>query len=140
VDRPQSPPQCRSTSHGIHKCSGSPRFATPHPSYCTMPATRTRQHRSRQATSPTRDLPGRPTPEVIVISSDDENTRPGSSSRSTIKPRMVKKPRHLVDNYKSKQVRLPLSEFQFRTDSRPLDQRAPREAGRSPTQRNQQFE
>jgi hypothetical protein len=90
-----------------------------------MPATRTRRHRSRQATSPARN---RPTPtEVIVISSDDESKKEDQEARFK---RTIKKPRLLMENLELKEVRLSLSEFQFRTDSRPLDQQAAREAGR----------
>ncbi|KAG1771436.1 hypothetical protein EDD22DRAFT_947876 [Suillus occidentalis] len=64
-----------------------------------MPATWTRsssQHRSRH--SPTRDLPGRPTPdlnvpEVIVLSSDGENARPNESGSSRSKKKTIKKPK-----------------------------------------------
>ncbi|KIK31709.1 hypothetical protein CY34DRAFT_814544, partial [Suillus luteus UH-Slu-Lm8-n1] len=53
-----------------------------------MPATRTRSSSSRH--SPTRNLPGRPTPgsnvsEVIVLSSDGENAWPSRSKKNTIK-------------------------------------------------------
>ncbi|KAG2742425.1 hypothetical protein P692DRAFT_20839286 [Suillus brevipes Sb2] len=70
-----------------------------------MPATRTRsssQHRSRHAaeryTSPTRNLPGRPTPnlnvpEVIVLSSDSENARPSEIGSSRSKKNTIKKPK-----------------------------------------------
>jgi hypothetical protein len=140
VGWPQSPPQRRSTSHGILKCSGF-LHNSQHHILLTAPCLRpghantalVRQHRLHEICLVVQHM-------IIVISSDDEDTRPGSSSRSTIKPRMVKKPRHLVDNYKFKQVRLSLLEFQFRTDSRPLDQRAPRGAGRSPTRRTSKFE
>jgi hypothetical protein len=138
-----------------------------------MPATRTRsssQHRSRHAAeryiSPTRNLPGRPTPnlnvpEVIVLSSDGENARPSEIGSSRSKKNTIKKPKFPMrefleiassdeepvlpkapgndgsswqrENSKLKQVRLPLSEFQFPTDGRPLDKLAPREEGRPPT-------
>jgi hypothetical protein len=64
--------------------------------------------------------------EVLEISSSDEEPvlpkAPGNDGSSWQQ-----------ENSKLKQVRLPLSEFQFLTDSRPLDKRAPREAGRPPT-------
>ncbi|KAG2757560.1 hypothetical protein P692DRAFT_20824961 [Suillus brevipes Sb2] len=70
-----------------------------------MPATRTRsssQHRSRHSAeryiSPTRNLPGRPTPnlnvpEVIVLSSDGENARPSEIGSSRSKKNTIKKPK-----------------------------------------------
>jgi hypothetical protein len=63
--------------------------------------------------------------EVLEISSSDEE------------PVLPKAPGNdgswQRENSKLKQVLLPLSEFQFPTDSRPLDKRAPREEGRPPT-------
>ncbi|KAG2749961.1 hypothetical protein P692DRAFT_20832476 [Suillus brevipes Sb2] len=70
-----------------------------------MPATPTRsssQHRSRHAVeryiSPTRNLPGRPAPnlnipEVIVLSSDGQNARPSEIGSSRSKKNTIKKPK-----------------------------------------------
>jgi hypothetical protein len=70
--------------------------------------------------------------EVLEISSADEepvlSKAPGNDGSSWQR-----------ENSKLKQVCVPLSEFQFPTDRRLLDKRAPREEGRPPTCATSQF-
>jgi hypothetical protein len=109
---------------------------------------------------PSRPTPKLNVPEVIVLSSDGENARPSDIGSSRSKKNTIKKPKFPMrevleisssdegpvqpkapandgswqrENSKLKQVRLPLSEFQFPTDGGPLDKRAFREGGRPPT-------